>query len=342
MALRLLKVLVPEEDESRVFEILDEFGEFPRWWSPVAREQVEIQALLKAEGNEPVLDALESRLADREGFRMTLLPVQATVPRIESEEEEEPGPAEPSDQDENDEGAWASARINREELYTTVSDSVETTLFYVTMTVLSAVVASAGILMDDVAVIIGAMVIAPLLGPNMALSFAITVGDVQMGRQAFRTSAAGAAVALGVALLLGLLLPVDPTSPEIASRTQVGFGNVALALAAGAAGVLSLTRGVAAGIVGVMVAVALLPPLAVAGLLMGDGSWELGLGAVLLVVANVACVNLAGIVTFLLQGVRPLSWWEEEGARRAALLAATAWAVVVLALLAVVWLTLEG
>jgi len=106
--------------------------------------------------------------------------------------------------------------------------------------------------------------------------------------------------------------------------------------------VLSLTRGVAAGLVGVMVAVALLPPLAAAGLLIGDGRWELGIGALLLTVANLACINLAGIGTFLAQGVRPLSWWEGERAKRATFFAVAVWALVVIALLVIIWVELQA
>ncbi len=341
MALRLLKVLVPSEGEDRVFSILEEYTDAPRWWHREEDASTEIQVLLQAEGAEPLLDELERALEGMEGFRIILLPVQATVPRIA---EPEPDPKEPEHRpavgkrEEN----RTSQRISREELYTTVSESVGTTRFYLVLTGLSSIVACASLLMEDTAVIIGAMVIAPLLGPNMAISFATTVGDVEMGRTAFRTSAAGAAVAFGVAVLLGLALTVDPSGAEIASRTTVGFGHMALALAAGAAAVLSLTRGVAAGLVGVMVAVALLPPLAAAGLLIGDGRWELGIGALLLTVANLACINLAGIGTFLAQGVRPLSWWEGERAKRATFFAVAVWALVVIALLVIIWVELQA
>ncbi len=342
MALRLLKVLVRPEAEPQVSALLDDLGGHPRWTLRAEKGWLEVQALIPAEGNEPFMDALETGLREQEGARITLLPVQATIPRIEDGKDE-------SEEDESDEteeaggGRERSAfRVNREELYTSLSDSVKSGPYYLIMTALSAVVASAGLLMDDTAVIIGAMVIAPLLGPNMALPFAITVGDLQMGRTAFRTAGVGALVAFGVAWVLGWILPVDPTLSELAARTDIRFGHIALALASGAAGVLALTRGVATGLVGVMVAVALLPPLAAAGLLIGDGHWAAGVGALLLVVANLACVNLAGIGTFLAQGVRPLSWWEEGEARRAVVLATSAWALVVLVLLAVVWLGWEG
>lgn len=344
MAIRLLKVLVPRDAREQVDEILAEHGEFPRWDHELEGGGIEVELLLPAEGNDPVLNALRDGLDHLEGFRLVLVPVQATVPRLEEPEDEaeEGGDGEGSATDGEDEDGEdeerAPSRINLEELYTAFSDDARTTPYYLTMVGLSAVVACAGLLMGDTAVIIGAMVIAPLLGPNMSLAFATTLGDLKLLRSAWWAATAGSLVVLGVSVLAGLVLDVDPSGAEIAPRTEVGMGHVALALAAGAAGALSLTRGVAAGLVGVMVAVALLPPLAAAGMLLGDAHWGAGVAAILLVAANVACVNLAGIGTFLAQGVRPRDWWEESRARRATAFAFLLWAGLVAVLLVAVWL----
>ncbi len=339
MSLRLLKILVPEGRQEPIVALLEEHGHASRWVTPADEGRILVDVVLEAEGNEPFFDALQRELSGEASARLTLLPVVATVPRLEAPDEDGEGGDEDGGTD-AESGRRVAERINREELHAAMSDSATTSRYYLGMTALSAVVASAGLLMGDVAVIIGAMVIAPLLGPNMALAFSNTLGDRELGISALRTSAAGAAVAFAVAVAIGGLLPVNPTGPEILARSGIGFGHIALALASGAAGALSLTRGVAAGLVGVMVAVALLPPLAAAGLLFGAGRWSEGGGALLLVGANVACVNLAAIATFLIQGIRPLSWWEEARARRAARRAAALWAVLVLVFLVVVWLTL--
>jgi len=341
VSLRLLKIVVPADRRERILGILHEHKGTSWWESPTADERLLIDVVLEAEGNEPLLDDLQRFLGDDDSSRLTLLPVQATVPRLaEPEPDDEDEAREEEDaRNRKDSRKKVASRINREELYTAMADSASTSRFYLAMTALSAVVASAGLIMGDTAVIIGAMVIAPLLGPNMALAFSTTLGDLDLGLESLKASAAGGAVAFAVAVGIGVLLTVDPSGDEIASRTQVSFGHIALALASGAAGAMSLSRGVAAGLVGVMVAVALLPPLAVAGLLFGAGLWGPGGGALLLVIANVACVNLAGIGTFLIQGVQPLSWWEERRAKRAARVAAALWAALVLVLLVVVWLT---
>ena len=92
----------------------------------------------------------------------------------------------------------------------------------------------------------------------------------------------------------------------------MGYGDIVLALASGAAGALSFTSGVPGSLIGVMVAVALLPPLMVFGLLVGDGQFQMSLSAFLLLMTNVVCVNISGVAMFLAQGVRPNSWWEEK------------------------------
>jgi len=104
----------------------------------------------------------------------------------------------------------------------------------------------------------------------------------------------------------------------------VGLSDVALALAAGVAGTLSVTRGVSTALIGVMVAVALLPPLVALGMLLGAGYGSAALGAALLTLTNVVAINLAGVVTFLAQGVRPMSWYEAERAKTA-----TRWAIAI-------------
>jgi uncharacterized membrane protein len=76
-----------------------------------------------------------------------------------------------------------------------------------------------------------------------------------------------------------------------------------------------------------MVAVALLPPLVAFGILAGAGHWELALGSFLLFVVNLICVNLAGVLTFILQGIRPLNWWETKKAQKATSVAVFFWAI---------------
>jgi uncharacterized hydrophobic protein (TIGR00341 family) len=142
--------------------------------------------------------------------------------------------------------------------------------------------------------------------------------------------------ALVLSLLLGFVVHVDPEVPELMSRARVDFADVALAAAAGSPGCLAYTSGLPTAIVGVMVAVALLPPLVATGLLAGAGYPSLALGALMLLITNVTCVNLAGVVTFLAQKVRPRTWWESERAKKATRLAITSWLAMLAVLLFVI------
>jgi uncharacterized membrane protein len=85
-----------------------------------------------------------------------------------------------------------------------------------------------------------------------------------------------------------------------------------------------------------MVAVALLPPLVTLGMLLGGGHLEPALGAFLLVMVNLVCINLAGVVTFLAQGIRPLTWWEKSRARRATRNAIFIWSLLLALLVALI------
>ena len=134
---------------------------------------------------------------------------------------------------------------------------------------------------NNVAVIIGAMVIAPMLGPNVALSLSNTLGDVTLARIALKANAVGILIAFILSVFIGFIFTVDPAIPEIASRTKVVLEAIVIALASSSAGVLAFTTGVSAILIGVMVAVALLPPLVVCGLLLGSGHELPGFGALL-------------------------------------------------------------
>ncbi len=208
-------------------------------------------------------------------------------------------------------------------------------MFFATV-FLSTVVALIGLHRDDVAVIIGAMVLAPLLGPNVSLAIATTLGDKKLATGALRKNVSGLALAVALSVAAGALLPIDLEAPAIIARTQLSLPDLALAGAAGVAGGIAFTTGVPASLSGVMVAVALLPPAVVMGVMAGTQQWTPASGAALLLAANVVCVNLTAVATFAAQGVHPRRWWEADQARRATRRALFAWAVLLAILVALV------
>ena len=214
-----------------------------------------------------------------------------------------------------------------------MNEQANITSVYLVLVVLSSIVASIGILKDNVAIIIGAMVIAPLLGPNMALALGTTLGDTDLIVRAFKANLAGLFATLVLSVVVGMIFPVDPTIGELASRTEVGLGDIAIALAAGVAETLSFTKGLPSALIGVMVAVALLPPTVTVGMLLGSNHMSLVPGAVQLVLVNIICVNLAAVTTFFFKGVRPRTWWETKKAQTATRRAIVIWSALLIILI---------
>lgn len=329
MPLRLMEVTIPENNNQELRKVIENESTIEYWQEESIESGLRVKMILSVEQTEKVLDLLEQKYSNIQGFRVVLLPVEATLPRIE-ENNEEKGTKENGNKENND------LRISREELHTDIVDSTKVTNTYIAMVVLSAVVASVGLLQNNVAIVIGAMVIAPLLGPNVALALATTLGDSELGFNALKTSLTGVFIALGLSILIGYFFSVDPGISQISSRVNVGLSDIVLALASGAAGVLAFTSGASIALIGVMVAVALMPPLITFGLLIGSGNFPEATGALLLLITNIICVNLAGVTTFLVQGIRPRKWWEASKAKKASRLAITLWAILLAILVAVI------
>ncbi|TWU44516.1 hypothetical protein Poly51_60820 [Rubripirellula tenax] len=327
MALRLVELVIPATSVDAVAELASVGGVLGRWDDQLAGDLTLIRMLVDVQQTELLLDDLEHRFGNTDGFRVILLPIEATLPR----------PAEPSKEPTGGvQSTKLFERISREELYHDIAESADISWVFATQVVLATMVAAVGLIRDDTAIIIGAMVIAPLLGPNMSLCFATCLGDIELARRALKANAVGLTIALAASLFIGLVFAIDPEGPAVASRTSVSGGDIVLALASGCAGVLAFTAGAPSALIGVMVAVALLPPFAVFGLLLANGEIELAVGALMLVATNVICVNLAGVLTFQVQGVRPRTWWEADRAKKAMRVGVATWSTLLLILIALI------
>lgn len=328
----MLEATVPNEVLNQVPDLLEDFDVVQViCFGPTGQGSL-VRVLVDATDAEGVSDLLATQYGAFDGFRVNLLAVEATSPAIPAPEPDNGGdvPDQPGNRKRR------ARRVSREELHADLSRAGEANWIYVAMVALSTVVAAVGLLRDDVAIVIGAMVIAPLLGPNIALSLSTALGDSDLTATSLKAIAAGVGVAAAVSLLIGVLVDVDPTTPSLLNRSNPGVGDVLLGLSAGAAGALAFTSGVPAVVVGVMVAVALLPPLVVAGLYAGAGYAAPAVGALTLCVANVTCINLAAMATFYIQDVRPRTWWEKDRARRGARRAAAAWAIALAVLVVLI------
>lgn len=339
MALRLIEIVLPDAKSREVKELLEEHSTLGLWQQKLSEHETLTRLLLQADKTEQVLDLLEKQFSTTAGFRVVLLRVEASVPRIEEPEERPPAGEKPPEEKKSEPEV---AGVSRHEIYTDIADGTRSSRQFVVLVALSTIVAAVGILRDNVAIIIGAMVIAPVLGPSVALSLATTLGDIELTQRALRAIVVATFTALALSMLMGFILPVNPAGAELLSRTRVGFGDIALALASGSAGALSFRQGIPTALIGVMVAVALLPPLVAFGLLLGSGYLALALAAMLLFLTNLICINLAGVTTFFLQGIGPRTWWEKDRARKAIRRAIAFWIVLLLALVVVILLSQRG
>lgn len=148
------------------------------------------------------------------------------------------------------------------------------------------------------------------------MSLATVLGDKSLIKQTILTLCAGLTISLSLSILIGILWPYTLENPELIRRTEVGFASVILALSAGCAAVLSLTQGTASALVGVMVSVALLPPIVCCGLMIGSKQYYHAEGAAVLFAVNIACINIAANIVFLSHRITPRNWFDRERAKK--------------------------
>lgn len=245
------------------------------------------------------VDALLSRLRSEglhEDIRIVVLGVEAAVSGTET----------PSD--------FADARLSRDELRARAVDLAPNFATFASLLVLSSIIATAGLLMNSAATIIGAMVVAPLMGPALTASVGVVVADEGLASRGVLLQVVGVALtvltaaALGSALRGTILLPPGlalESIPEVNERITPTLLSLFLALGSGAAAVVSLTRNVGSVLVGVAIAVALVPPAAAAGLGVAWADPIIVVTAGTLVLVNLLAINLTALVLLWALGYRP-------------------------------------
>jgi uncharacterized hydrophobic protein (TIGR00271 family) len=192
--------------------------------------------------------------------------------------------------------------------------------FYVLL-VLATIIATYGVISDSPATVIGAMIVAPLMGPIIAMTAAVVMGSLQRTLRALTLVVSGMGIVILLAMLLTQWLPdvliSFENNNEIVSRITPGLIALLTALASGAAGAFIATREeIADSLAGVAIAISLVPPLCVVGIGLSEGEWEAALGAFLLFMTNFLAILLAGGVVFLLMGLGKLANTERDRATR--------------------------
>ena len=313
--MRLVQVTIPAGKREAVLRTLDDKEiDYVLAEETSGREFTGVVSFpLPTTAVEPVLDELRETGIDEDAYTVVVAAETVVSRRFDQLEER----YEEEDTDK---------RIAREELHARAEELVPTTRTYLVMTVVSAVVATAGLLLDSPAVVVGSMVIAPLIGPAMATAVGTVIDDREMFREGLKLQAVGLGIAVAAAAAFAGLVRVTNVIPpgtdvlaisQVKGRLTPDFLSLAVALGAGVAGAASLASGVSAAIVGVMIAAALVPPLGVIGIGIAWGLPGIVLGSTVLVLVNVLSINVTALAVLWYRGYRPDHWFKEDTARRA-------------------------
>lgn len=170
------------------------------------------------------------------------------------------------------------------------------------MTVMSAGIAVLGLLLSSPAIVIGAMLISPLMGPTIGLGFALATFDHAELRRTATTLAVGTLVAVFFCLVVVLLSPLQTLTTEIAARTRPNLFDLLVALFSGLAGSYSMIRGRHGTITGVAIATAIMPPLAVIGFGLATSNWTVVAGSSLLFFTNLMVIAASAAILARLYG----------------------------------------
>lgn len=196
--------------------------------------------------------------------------------------------------------------VERNEIVWQAQKNARVGIDYVIMIVMSAALASLGLLVNSTAVIIGAMLVAPLLLPLGAFSTGLVTGLLPVTRRAAFSSVEGALLALVISWFVGQLLPFQVPTDEMLARGTPSLLDAGVAFFSGAVAAYAIARkGIPAALAGVAIAAALMPPICVVGIAAANGQLQLALGSGLLVLTNIAFIVLAQTFVFLWVGMRP-------------------------------------
>lgn len=309
--------MIPAGKRAAVVRALDERGvDYVVTDETSGREYTAVATFpLPTAAVEPVLERLREAGIDERTYTVIVAAETVISRRFEALEDEYEEDAE-----------HGADRISREELQAKADDLASGLGTYVLMTVISAVIATAGLLLDSPATVVGSMVIAPLIGPAMSAAIGTVVDDETLFRRGVRMQVIGVGVAIVAATAFAFALRtlafvppgLDPLElAEVSERLAPNVLVLVVAIGAGIAGIVSLITGVSATLVGVMIAVALIPPAAAVGIGVAFAIPRLVLGAGVIVAVNVLSINLSALIMLWYEGYRPQRWFREEEARAA-------------------------
>jgi len=196
--------------------------------------------------------------------------------------------------------------VNHQLIIKDVASGVDRSWIYYLMLLSAGLIALLGLLTNSVAVVIGAMLISPLMGPIISSGLALTIGDLRLARRAFRTIAVSVALTILVSALVTIISPLKEPTTEIMARVRPNIYDLFVAVLSGVVGTVALCtkRNYLITATGVAVATAVIPPLSVVGYGLGTGQLMLAMGGFLLFFTNFVAIVLTSDLVFFILGFR--------------------------------------
>lgn len=202
---------------------------------------------------------------------------------------------------------FSNKKVDYPEVRVRIEANALPSKMYFIMNILSAIIASYGLVTNSAAVVIGAMLVAMMLGPITGIALAIIDHRMPLLRKSLVTVLLGISLVVWVGFIVGWLHKDQPLTVEILSRTQPTSMDLMIALAGGTAGAYAMVSPhLSVAVVGVAVATALVPPLAASGILFANGEMQMGLGALLLALTNIIAIQFTNALVLWLLGFRRL------------------------------------
>ncbi|WEL19547.1 TIGR00341 family protein [Candidatus Nanohalococcus occultus] len=309
--MRQLQVTVPEKETERVAEVLEGYSNdvSSKQVEKKDREFKEFSLTTEEDKVDSITEDLKSISSLKSGDLYIRILEQESL--IEKGRETKGG----------------STDLSQQEIYSQAQEFSGFSRAEWGLTVISGLVAALGVTMDNTIVVIGAMMFAPLLSPLVAASISLTVGDVSLMKKSIRTSLLSAGVVLLASTVPGLFF--EP-SGLLGLFTEFTVLNVFLAFLVGAAASLTSATGRQDQVAGVAVAIALVPPLAAAGLSVANTAFSAALSAAAIAFANMLGILVAGTLTFKTLGLKPETYYKQVKAKKMNSLIPVAGAVLVL------------
>lgn len=193
--------------------------------------------------------------------------------------------------------------ISNEEIVNDIEGHAHTNWIYLAFVSLASIIIALGLLSNNIIVVIGGMLIAPLLYPLVGNSYYLLLGYRKLLKNTISSEMWGITAAIVCGIIFALIAPsAVPYNELIAGRANLNFFALGVAVFAGAAGALSVSTRQLGGFSGVAIAVALMPPAVTTGLGLGFLDLNLATGAFFVTMVNVLCVHFSSIIVFSMLG----------------------------------------